>query len=226
MFASLPSNPLEHVVVNDATLGEVCLSSHARLGSRGFDLFIPNGGIRTAAERLMTLAKEVGGRAAGWNAFEIARIEAGIPRYGADMDETNLPPETGTEERSISYTKGCYSGQEVIARIRTYGQVAKALRGLTLPSDLRELPSRGPNLLEREGVRLPAERRSFSHPPNEHRARLRSARMQWARNRTGRRRPGRRSSRDDRPPALCRDPTGVIPGATSVLGYRTRESGR
>lgn len=41
------------------------------------------------------------------------------------MDETNLVPEAGIESRAISYSKGCYIGQEVIARIRTYGQVAK-----------------------------------------------------------------------------------------------------
>jgi folate-binding protein YgfZ len=59
------------------------------------------------------------------------------------MDETNLPPEAGIEGRAVSYTKGCYIGQEVIARIRTYGQVAKALRGLRLAADLKLLPKRG-----------------------------------------------------------------------------------
>jgi folate-binding protein YgfZ len=59
------------------------------------------------------------------------------------MDETNLLPEAGIEDRAVSYTKGCYIGQEVIARIRTYGQVAKALRGLRLADDLKLLPKRG-----------------------------------------------------------------------------------
>jgi folate-binding protein YgfZ len=59
------------------------------------------------------------------------------------MDETNLPPEAGIENRAVSYTKGCYIGQEVIARIRTYGQVAKALRGLRLADDLKLLAKRG-----------------------------------------------------------------------------------
>jgi folate-binding protein YgfZ len=74
------------------------------------------------------------------------RIEAGIPRYGQDMDDTHLAPETGIESRAISYEKGCYIGQEVIARLRTYGQVAKALRGLALPEDLSALPARGEKL--------------------------------------------------------------------------------
>jgi folate-binding protein YgfZ len=98
------------------------------------------------AEKAVAAARNLGGRLCGWQAFEIARIEAGIPRFGADMDETNLPPETGIEARAISYTKGCYIGQEVIARIRTYGQVAKALRGLRLADNLKDLPHRGDKL--------------------------------------------------------------------------------
>ena len=69
-----------------------------------------------------------------------------MPRFGVDMDETNLAPETGIEERAISYTKGCYIGQEVIARIRTYGQVAKALRGLRFADSEQPLPRKGDKL--------------------------------------------------------------------------------
>jgi folate-binding protein YgfZ len=58
------------------------------------------------------------------------------------MDGGNLAPEAGIESRAISYKKGCYIGQEVISRIRTYGQVAKALRGLRLADDLKSLPAR------------------------------------------------------------------------------------
>ncbi|PYQ32867.1 MAG: hypothetical protein DMF55_12615 [Acidobacteria bacterium] len=53
---------------------------------------------------------------------EILRIEAGRPRFGTDMDSTNLPDEVGLP-RAISTTKGCYVGQEVVARLRTYGRV-------------------------------------------------------------------------------------------------------
>ena len=80
--------------------------------------------------------------------LELARIEAGIPHFGQDMDATNLAPESGIEARAISYSKGCYIGQEVIARIRTYGQVAKALRGLRLPDDLPTLPVKGQPLFK------------------------------------------------------------------------------
>lgn len=65
-------------------------------------------------------------------AREILRIEAGIPIYGRDMDKKNILPETGLEHTSVSYNKGCYIGQEVIARIKTYGAPNYALMGLIL----------------------------------------------------------------------------------------------
>lgn len=64
--------------------------------------------------------------------FETIRIEQGIPLFGVDMDETTIVPEIGIEEM-ISYTKGCYIGQEIIARIHFRGHVAKRLTGLTAP---------------------------------------------------------------------------------------------
>jgi folate-binding protein YgfZ len=61
--------------------------------------------------------------------YETLRIESGIPKYGVDMDETTIVPELGLEGM-ISYTKGCYIGQEIIARIHFRGHVAKQLTGL------------------------------------------------------------------------------------------------
>ncbi len=86
------------------------------------------------ADKLIAAAKQIGGRACGWQAFETARIEAGIPRFGVDMDETNLPLECGIESRAVSYNKGCYIGQEVINRIHSFGHVNRELRGLRLPT--------------------------------------------------------------------------------------------
>ena len=65
-------------------------------------------------------------------AREILRIEAGIPIYDKDMDKKNILPETGLEHTSVSYNKGCYIGQEVIARIKTYGAPNFALMGMTI----------------------------------------------------------------------------------------------
>jgi len=60
------------------------------------------------------------------------RIEAGLPLFGRDMDDKNILPETGLEHSSVSYNKGCYIGQEVIARIKTYGAPNFALMGLSV----------------------------------------------------------------------------------------------
>ena len=64
-----------------------------------------------------------------FDTFEVIRIERGVPRFLADMDEETIPLEAGIEDRAISFTKGCYVGQEVIVRVthRGGGRVAKKL---------------------------------------------------------------------------------------------------
>ncbi|HEV2436551.1 MAG TPA: glycine cleavage T C-terminal barrel domain-containing protein [Verrucomicrobiae bacterium] len=127
--------------------------------SAGFDLFIPNSSLGAVADKLIAAAKQIGGlvapkrseggRACGWQAFETARIEAGIPRFGVDMDNTNLPLECGIESRAVSYNKGCYIGQEVINRIHSFGHVTKELCGLRLAAPASAglpLPQRGDKL--------------------------------------------------------------------------------
>jgi len=80
--------------------------------------------------------------------YEAARIEAGFPRHGAELDERTIPAEAGLVEASVSFTKGCYTGQELIARIDARGShVPRRLRGFLLEgpaqpgSALHELPS-------------------------------------------------------------------------------------
>lgn len=143
---AMPEKEFQSRSINDETLGEIYCMNRARTGTNGFELFAPTNSLAALADKLIAAAKKSGGRACGWRALETARIEAGIPRFGAEMDSTNLPPEAGIDARAISYTKGCYIGQEVIARIRTYGQVAKALRGLRFSDDLKELPRKGDKL--------------------------------------------------------------------------------
>ena len=64
-----------------------------------------------------------------------ARIEAGLPWPGIDMDETNLLSETGLESTAVSLTKGCYVGQEIVARMATYGSASKKLVGLLVEGE-------------------------------------------------------------------------------------------
>jgi folate-binding protein YgfZ len=74
---------------------------------------------------------EAHARPVGAEALDILRVEAGIPWYGRDVDETVILPETGLEGL-VSYNKGCYIGQEVVARVKYRGHVNRALTGLVL----------------------------------------------------------------------------------------------
>lgn len=73
-----------------------------------------------------------GAVAAGLGVWKTLTVEAGRPTFGADMDEGTLPPEAGIVDRAVDHTKGCYTGQEVIVRIRDRGHVNRHLRRLVL----------------------------------------------------------------------------------------------
>ncbi len=134
----------------DDSMGEIYLMNQPRFGTTGFDLFVPVAILEVMAEKLVRAAGAVGGRLCGWQALETARIEAGIPRFGLDMDETNFPQECGIEGRAVSYGKGCYIGQEVLNRIHTMGHMNRSLHGLRLPDRLRSLPVKGDKLFIQE----------------------------------------------------------------------------
>lgn len=93
-------------------------------GESGFDLMV---NVKEAAG-LWAALEHAGARPVGQQAFEILRIEAGQPAYGVDMDDSNVVTEAVDD--AVSYTKGCYIGQEIIARIKYRGHVAKKLSGI------------------------------------------------------------------------------------------------
>lgn len=101
----------------------VIRASHT--AAAGFDLLAN----KDCAEKLWQALFIAGARPVGYDALEVLRVEAGIPRYHQDMDETTVVTETNLDD-AVSYTKGCYVGQEIIARIKYRGHVAKKLRGL------------------------------------------------------------------------------------------------
>jgi len=88
------------------------------------------------AASLWDRLKNAGASPVGYAALEILRIEAGVPRYGVDMDETNVVTETALDD-AVSYTKGCYVGQEIIARIKYRGHVAKKLTGVVFEQPVK-----------------------------------------------------------------------------------------
>jgi folate-binding protein YgfZ len=95
------------------------------VGAPAWTLWVSASVAAPLVERLMT----EGARPVGFEALEMLRAEAGIPRFGRDFGPDNFPQETGIEE-AVSYTKGCYLGQEVVARIHYRGGVQNVLRKL------------------------------------------------------------------------------------------------
>src|SRR5439155_26260336 len=81
---------------------------------------------------------DAGLEAAGEETLEQLRIEAATPRYGREIDDRVLPAEAGLDERAVSFTKGCYPGQEPIARQRHRGKVNRKLRVLDVEGEAAE----------------------------------------------------------------------------------------
>ncbi|HSJ13953.1 MAG TPA: glycine cleavage T C-terminal barrel domain-containing protein [Longimicrobiales bacterium] len=116
---------LAHVAFEE-TPGHVIGTRYA--GVDGYDVLLP----RASAERLWTVLRDGDVRPAGHAALDVLRIEAGSPKWGAELTEETIPLEAGLRDRAISTGKGCYTGQEVIIRILHRGHVNWQLRGLLL----------------------------------------------------------------------------------------------
>jgi tRNA-modifying protein YgfZ len=119
--AALPEHASEAAKIS----GVECLAVGT---ADGIDLIAKSGDAADLREALADAgAVEVGPEAA-----EIVRIEAGVPRFGAEMSAETMPAEAGIVERAVSFTKGCYIGQEPVARLHYKGRPNRHLRGLEL----------------------------------------------------------------------------------------------
>jgi folate-binding protein YgfZ len=114
--------------------GDVLAATHT--AESGFDIFVPCGDAPRWREKFAGRGAVTVDEATQ----EVLRIEAGIPRYGADMDENTVLNETNLDD-SISFTKGCYTGQEIIIRITHRGHVAKKLTGILLHDETQTTPA-------------------------------------------------------------------------------------
>ena len=83
-------------------------------------------------EAVRTALVDAGATPVSEAAAEILRVESGRPRYGAELDDSTIPQEAGLNERAVSFTKGCYVGQETVARLFYRGKPNRHLRGLRL----------------------------------------------------------------------------------------------
>ena len=112
----------------------------------GFEIFVPSESVGALKNKL-----HAGGVVPGSSdTWEIARVESGRPQWGADMDDSTLPQEANFDELgAISYTKGCYIGQETVARVHFRGHVNRFLRKLRFVT--RPAPPTGAELVDETG---------------------------------------------------------------------------
>ncbi|MFQ5587408.1 MAG: aminomethyltransferase family protein [Nitrospiria bacterium] len=110
-------------------------------GETDFHLYCPVDHIEALWRKFLSEGEALNIQPAGQTALDVLRVEAGKPKYGMELDEDTLPVEAGLQDEAISYTKGCFPGQEVVARIKTYGHVNRLLSGLIV--DEETLPHKG-----------------------------------------------------------------------------------
>jgi folate-binding protein YgfZ len=129
--SQLPTETYSIAQVSREGETEIYAAIHPRSGITGYDLFISSDRLKEIRTTLVSLVREHGGDVCGEESLETLRIEAGIPRFPIDMEPSILAPELRQEARTISYSKGCYVGQEVINRIKSIGKVKRGLVGIT-----------------------------------------------------------------------------------------------
>src|SRR5205823_1966402 len=118
------------ILTNSSGIGDEPVSAR-HFGHSGIDYFLPRELLddvrKDFSETFVLLDAELA---------DVFRIEAGIPKWGAELDENTLPQEAGKERDAIDFHKGCYVGQEVISRIKSVGHVNRSLRGFVSDSPL------------------------------------------------------------------------------------------
>lgn len=113
-------------------------------GEVDIEVLLPADSLLAAWTSVMQAGTKFGIKAIGSRAREALRMEAGIPKAGPDLNEEIVPPEANLEEKAFSLSKGCYPGQEVVARMDTYGNVRRKLVGLVLKDSV--VPPHGAKL--------------------------------------------------------------------------------
>ncbi len=132
-LANLPSHGCVQIAVGDGSL--IAMRTDP-LGSWGINLWVE----KSQTARLLDALRDAGGVDVGPADRDIVRIENGRPLFPVDMDADTIPLEAGIEQRALSFTKGCYVGQEVIVRIlhRGQGRIARRLSGVKCVAPVSE----------------------------------------------------------------------------------------
>ncbi len=132
---SLPPLTTYHHFTSQTEQAQFTIRNQTLTGETGYIITAQKSQLASLWSKLLETNSEPKAKLIGFQAMESLRIEAGIPRYGFDITEENFPLEIDGEDM-ISYTKGCYVGQEVIARLKFQGQANKHLKGLLITSSI------------------------------------------------------------------------------------------
>lgn len=136
--ARAPEEPLTFTEPEGGGSGEVArlVVREDSLGLAGYRVIAPAGSLEPVVSALAARAEASGGVEIDGTWLDVLRVEAGRPRYGSDVTEANLVQETGWEADAVSFTKGCYVGQEIVVRIHHRGHPNRHLRGLRFEGEL------------------------------------------------------------------------------------------
>lgn len=104
-------------------------------GIAGVEFLAPREILSALWNLLLDAVKKHGGGPVGYEALNILRLEEGVAWYGVDFDENQIPHQAALEATHISYTKGCYTGQEIVERVRSRGQIQRRRVMLRFPGD-------------------------------------------------------------------------------------------
>jgi folate-binding protein YgfZ len=124
-LASAPEHQHRTVILSGISARAICTDV-------GIDLLCD----AADTDALRTALADAGALAVSEDAAETVRIERGRPRYGVDLDDTVIPQEAGLNDRAVSFTKGCYVGQETVARLFYRGKPNRMLRGLRCAAEV------------------------------------------------------------------------------------------
>jgi len=128
--------PMNHFTEIELFGAKALLAKTQAVGSLGFDLMVESATLGTVWTGLLEEGRRIDLRPLGEAAYEVLRVEEGIPKLGHELGEEFNPLEAGLL-RSISFDKGCYVGQEVIARLYHYEKLKRRLVGFTIEGDTR-----------------------------------------------------------------------------------------
>jgi folate-binding protein YgfZ len=136
----------EHDWVETIIAGHHVLVARAdHSGDTGFDIFVPLAGLKDVWDFILLKGAFHSISPVGLRAMETLRVEAGLPAWGVDIDENNMMLESGLAE-AVSFTKGCYTGQEAVAMATYRGHVSKKIAGLIIEGDA--VPARGDKVIK------------------------------------------------------------------------------